>query len=60
MWALREDVAQAALAASGDLAGELDAKGLIMTNLQVFNAPRPASSHTWSPPEAGSVLDVNA
>ncbi len=60
MWALREDVAQAALAARGDLAGELDAKGLSMTNLQVFNAARPASSHTWSPPEAGSVLDVNA
>ena len=60
MWAIREDVARAAQLASADLADELEANGLAMAKLQVFNAARPASSHTWQPPNAGTVLDVNA
>ena len=60
MWAIRDDVARAARLASADLADELEAKGLAMATLQVFNAPRPASTHAWQPPHAGTVLDVNA
>jgi hypothetical protein len=60
MWALREDVVLAARAASADLADELDTNGLVMNQLQVFNAPRPSSNQAWQPPEAGSVLDINA
>ncbi|UFS56036.1 hypothetical protein LN050_09785 [Comamonadaceae bacterium M7527] len=60
MWAVRDDVARAAQLAGADLADELEAKGLAMTKLQVFNAARPASSHAWHPPSAGTVVDVNA
>ncbi len=58
MWALREDVVQRARDMSTDLEDELDSAGLHMTRLQVIHGPGPAEPMPWSPPETGSLLDV--
>lgn len=58
MWALREDVVQRARDMSPNLEEELDSAGLHMTRLQVIHGPGPAEPMPWSPPETGSLLDV--
>lgn len=58
MWALREDVVQRARDKSINLKDELDSAGLHMTQLQVIHGPGPAEPMPWSPPETGSLLDV--
>jgi hypothetical protein len=58
MWALREDVVQRAKELSPNLEEELDSAGLRMTRLLVIHGPGPAEPVPWSPPETGSLLDV--
>lgn len=58
MWALREDVVHRARDMSSNLAEELDSAGLNMTRLQVIHGPGPAEPVPWSPPDTGSMLDV--
>ena len=58
MWALREDVVQQAQARTPLLADELESAGLHMTRLMVVHGPGPTEPMEWSPPEAGSLVDV--
>ena len=58
MWALREDVVRQAQARTPLLADELDSAGLQMTRLLVVHGPGPSEAVEWSPPETGSLVDV--
>jgi hypothetical protein len=58
MWALREDVVKRARDLTPNLAEELDSAGLNMTRLQIIHGPGPSEPMPWSPPETGSLLDV--
>ena len=60
MWAVRADVAVQARAHVDDLRDELEAAGLGLIEVQVFNAARPNQDPAWSTPDAGTVLDVSA
>ncbi|MFN5255137.1 MAG: hypothetical protein ACK5BY_04750 [Limnohabitans sp.] len=58
MWALREDVVHRAKSQTANLRDELDSAGLQMTRLLVIHGPGPSDPLPWSPPETGSLLDV--
>ena len=58
MWALREDVVQQAQARTPLLADELESAGLHMTRLLVVHGPGPTEPMEWSPPDTGSLVDV--
>ena len=58
MWALREDVVKRAKELTVNLEEELDSAGLHMTRLLVIHGPGPAEPMPWSPPETGSLLDI--
>jgi len=60
MWAVRADVAVQARAHVDDLRDELEAAGLGLIEVQVFNAARPNQDAAWTTPDAGTVLDVSA
>ncbi len=60
MWAVRADVAVQARAHVDDLRDELEAAGLGLIEVQVFNAARPNQDAAWRAPDAGTVLDVSA
>ncbi|MGA0926965.1 MAG: hypothetical protein ACO3RW_07175, partial [Burkholderiaceae bacterium] len=60
MWAVRADVAVEARAHVDDLRDELEAAGLGLIEVQVFNAARPNQDAAWTTPDAGTVLDVSA
>ena len=60
MWAVRADVAVQARAHVDDLRDELEAAGLGLIEVQVFNAARPTQEAAWTTPDAGTVLDVSA
>jgi len=60
MWAVRADVAAQARAHIDDLRDELDAAGLGLLDVQIFNAARPSQDSAWTTPDAGAVLDVSA
>jgi hypothetical protein len=60
MWAVRADVAVQARAHVDDLRHELEAAGLGLIEVQVFNAVRPNQDAAWTTPDAGTVLDVSA
>ena len=60
MWAVRADVAVQARAQVDDLRDELEAAGLGLIEVQVFNAARPNQDAAWTTPDAGTVLDVSA
>ena len=58
MWAVREDVVKRARDMSPTLEEELDSAGLHMTRLQVIHGTGPTEPMPWSPPETGSLLDI--
>ena len=60
MWALREDVVRQAQTRTPLLAEELDGAGLRMTRLLVVHGPGPTEPMEWSPPETGSLVDVQS
>ena len=60
MWALREDVVRQAQTRTPLLAEELDSAGLRMTRLLVVHGPGPTEPMEWSPPETGSLVDVQS
>jgi hypothetical protein len=60
MWAVRADVAVQARTHVDDLRDELEAAGLGLIEVQVFNAARPNQDAAWTTPDAGTVLDVSA
>ena len=60
MWAVRADVALQARTHVDDLRDELEAAGLGLIEVQVFNAARPTQEAAWTTPDAGTVLDVSA
>ena len=60
MWAVRADVALQARTHVDDLRDELEAAGLGLIEVQVFNAARPNQDAAWTTPDAGTVLDVSA